>query len=600
MVIIYPEFFKEEPGAALDLPPYESAQYVDITGPPGSISGLYYGLMFQLGRLGYDRVRIDEWIDVSPMFKQYFDLTVQQKQAIEAQIKAGLAQIASAIHDYELVFHDLRKYKEFLDFFTEIEQGKDLIKKGKKEEGVKLRSKGEQTLKAIFIDQVDIHTDLPNTPIALRSIVGRWPTIIADFMRLSDEDVEAGKIAKKINVSEAEGVVLATKNKLFLEWRDKLFKETVTERYQRILRLVEARRTSITEYTNMLKPVITRYKLIADALETPGGRAAATKYFFRPDAQAFSLDFMRVWAWKPFVASEKYKVTRESLTQIPMKKAGFRKEEIGEIIKHFKKEEEKRNLTDDEKLVLKGMVNSLPTEPSIDYIVRRYVPQIEKEYGGVKLDTIDVFNARARLTDSFIRHATEMVYTETRREPIPGAGWVFSPYFIFLDIPILRAVIRMPNGEELENWMSENYKGMTRTQNIIILNILESIAREKKLENYIGKLVGEIGGKDLKTIEDIAREQYPEIFGKMEKKKGGKINVGFNQGINKSKRLVGDVLAALGLKINFLRAPYGPYEFSLKDRLSELYQAEYGGAGPTASMILNYLKQAAGVPGVRW
>jgi len=228
----------------------------------------------------------------------------------EAQIKSGLAQIASAIHDFELVAHDLRKYREFMDYFTKFEKGKSLLegKKGKAE-GEKILREGDQTLRAVFIDEVDVHT---GEGIALKLIAPRWPTIIADFMRLDEKDTEPAKIKDKLKVSEAEGVVLATKNKLYMEWRDKLFRPAVIDRYQRILRLVEARRTSIKEYSNMLRPVISRFKLISDSLSSPGGRVLARDHpLFRSDAQAFSADFMRMWGWRPFSPSEKYKWTRE-------------------------------------------------------------------------------------------------------------------------------------------------------------------------------------------------------------------------------------------------------------------------------------------------
>jgi len=622
MVLSISEIFENEPGKGINAAPYEAEALINFTGPPGSMTGVYYGLMFQLGKWGFQTAKVDEWINVSPVFKQYYELTLQQKQALEMQIKAGLGQIATAIHDYELVFHDLRKYREFLDHFSFIEEGKRLIKEGKKEEGEKKEKEGEQTLKAIFIDEVDVHTDLPNTPIALRSIVGRWPTIIADFMRLDDSDTNPQKIKDKYHISEAQGVVLATKNKLFIEWRDKLFRPTVEERYDRILRLTESRKFSIDEYTRMLKPVVARFKMMRDALETPGGRADTITSFFRPDAQAFSIDFMRLWAWKPFSPSEKYKITREFLDEISPRKAGFTKEEVEELTEIFKNKEEK-GLSYDEKMFLHDKkVLALPVEPSVghkdDDVVRQFFDskdgkpsKIEREYN-VKIGIEDLFDARSRLTESYRRRAADAWSPETGaykatasgRWAVPGEGWVFSPYFVFIDLPLQRTMLKIPDGSELEDLWIENLRTVTKTQNVIIVHLLEVIAREKQLENYISQLVGETGGKDLKDfrslkpIEELKKEEYPQIFGELKKIKE-KEPTDLTKPIKKIKHVLGDVLRSFGLTtpfVDYLRAR-GPYEFALDDRLTEIYQP---GPGELFSTVKNYLLQAIGVPGVRW
>src|SRR3989338_7309176 len=120
--VVTDSIFDSQPGMGMNANPFEGEMYIDLTAPMGQLSGLYYGMMFQLRKNGFETLKIDEWIDVTPVFKQYYDLTIQQRQALENQVKAGLGQIATAIHDYELIFHDLRKYKEFMDYYTKIEQ----------------------------------------------------------------------------------------------------------------------------------------------------------------------------------------------------------------------------------------------------------------------------------------------------------------------------------------------------------------------------------------------------------------------------------------------------------------------------------------------
>src|SRR3989338_5931805 len=97
--------------------PFEARQAIDFTGPPGSVAGIYYSLTFQLGKWEYQVHKADEWIEVSPVHAQYYQITQKQKEELEARIKQGLGSISQMIADWELVRHDERKYREFLNYF---------------------------------------------------------------------------------------------------------------------------------------------------------------------------------------------------------------------------------------------------------------------------------------------------------------------------------------------------------------------------------------------------------------------------------------------------------------------------------------------------
>jgi hypothetical protein len=554
-------------GEGINFIPENQIGYYDFCGPMGSASGAYYGIVFQLPKWGFDRVKIDESIEVSPVFADYYRITIEQKRTLFSQIEEGLTRISAAVTGLDLILHDMRKYKEFLDYFEEIEKGKRLIKEGKVEEGEKLRIRGEQTIKSIFIDQVDVHT---GEGVALKLIASRWPTIIADFMRLTDEDVDPKKIAEKYKVSEAEGVVLATKNKLYQEWRDKLFFPTIKERYENLLKLVEGRRKSLEEIKAQLKPIILRYRAIKEELSRGSMQRLA---FYHPGAQAMSIDFAHIWAWKPFAPSEKYKVTRSSLDEIPALKAGFKPNEIEEI---------KR-----EKKDWKGMVKALPQEPSIDEVVRRYIKNIEDAYK-VKLTAVDLFNAREMLVKKFEETAKGLGGMES---------WVFSPYYIFIDLPLYRAVIRLPGGVELEDIFIENLSTAVKSQNVMILHCLEVIARDKEVENYVNQLLGEKGVKEgeLLSIEEIKKIEYPEIFGELEKKKKEEKKgflVKIKDELKKFKVNLGKFFAQFGWEIKFLRA-VGPYEFAFKERITKYYFTE---AGAIYELTNGFFKSAFKVP----
>ncbi|MEK6909939.1 MAG: hypothetical protein AABW61_02575, partial [Candidatus Aenigmatarchaeota archaeon] len=276
------------------------------------------------------------------------------------------------------------------------------------------------------------------------------------------------------------------------------------------------------------------------------------------------------------------------LDQVSPRKAGFTRNEIEQLIAVGK--------------LTKGTdLPALPVEPSIDEIVRKYVPKVE-EYYNVKISIADVFDARKRLTDLFLRKAMETVgqraYKSIGDYVAPGVTWQFSPYYVFLDIPYPRTVIRNPNGTEMEDVMIENMTVQGRTQNVIIVCLLEVMAREKQLENYINQLVGEVGGPDLKPIEELVKEQYPEIFGKPATKMMTGVDIA--KGAKHFQWFLGDFMEMIGRKwgihFDWLRAR-GPYEFAMDDRIAEVFQLENMMQG--YFFVLRYLQKGAGVPGVR-
>lgn len=536
-MVKYPEgpFVAEEikPGEGINISIIDEV-YLDLSGPMGKGTAAYYGISSTLPKWGYVVKKVDEWIFVSPVNKPYYDLVIAQREQLQNQIKAHLVSIAQTFADLELLKHDYRKYKEFADYYEKLEKGKKLIKEGKKE-GEELFQQANQTLKSIFIDQVDVHTDLPNQPISLRSITVRWPTIIVEFMKLKDEDITPERIVQQYNVSEAEAVVLATKQKLYLEWRDELFKNAVKSRLISIRSSLEARKKSLQEYKNFLRPLLARYKMIKDALEKPETAKSFYSSIFRPDAQAFSIDFMKIWAWKAIVPEEEFAASKEALTEISLEKAGFTKQEIAEL----------KELQGPD---FKPTTKALPVEPSVDRIVREIKSRIEKAYG-VKLTALDILEAREQLISQY----------EKSLQGFAGEAWPLSPYFAFIEIPIGRAVIKIPAGAEIENIFIENLKGWLKTQNIILGHMLEIRAREKQLENYILSLLGEIGvEEETKTkIVKILEEEYPSFYQKpVEKQKKARTKISFRN-------------------FGFIKAK-GLYESSFKDRITGYYLAKVG------------------------
>jgi len=398
--------------------------------------------------------KVDDFIDVSPSH-EFNQSVIKQKHELIRQAKEGLAQIDRAVSDTELLMHDVRRYKEILKFFSE---------------------KDEHSLKAMFIDQVDVN--LPEG-VSLRSIAPRWPTIIADFQELDEEHDTPEKIMKKIDVSKAEAVVLATKIRLYKKWKE-FFGNEIKGRYKYIMQRLLGRRASITEYMNWTRPIIRRVMLIREVddsflamhmnLPTGAGMPIATQY-------------IEYWGWtrmEGLESTEIHKVPREIYLT-----PGTRKLHPG---------------------LGKGQYGASPdaipkfiVEP-YDDVVKRLIPEIEK-YHGVRITKEDVLEARRRL------------FTQGS----PNSLW-----YVVIQIPVFIQVWKLPNGLDIEDVDLFPLSAIFISHNMLLVRILEIIAEEKKIDVYIEELMGRkimTEGGIVRDLEDLIAEDFPEIFGKEEEKK---------------------------------------------------------------------------------
>ncbi|MBI3190358.1 hypothetical protein HYZ41_01495 [archaeon] len=432
-------------GHVLVASPFEARVNLDFTGPVGSTTGVYYSLMFQLGKWEFLVQKADEWIEVSPVHAQYYQLTQKQKEDLEGKIKQGLVSVSQAVADYELLLHDKRKYTEmlrYLGYRTPTELGdKDIkahshqpeeisdlctmVDNDKKTKDERTKRSDNHSLKAVFVDQVDIHT---GEGISIRSIVSRWPTLISDFMRLDDSDMEPGAVMKKLDISRAEAVVLVTKNKLFMEWKN-LFLPELLSRYIRILELANSRKKSVDEYREWVKPYVARHKLIEEGLSSPERRASSRTSFMTPVGHALSFASIEAWVWKDFLTPEIYKVAGDSFARNPVdaydswtKKNLIFSNNFGLIVKH---------------------------------------PWI---------------------TDEWVKDKKVEVYRD---------GWL-NPnrhYYSFFVIKFMRTNMRSATGDELEDGQFD-VNLVVMSQNAMFVKLLELKAKQEEFNKYVDSILG--------------------------------------------------------------------------------------------------------------
>ncbi len=552
-------------GEIMHISPPNAKSQMMVDTPLGKGSGIFFGFLWQMRKLGFHVQKVSEWIEISPVHSQYYQLTVQQKQTLEGQVKTALAGVQTSISDFELLSHDIRRYREYMNYFENIERGK-------KERDAELVRRNNQTLKSIFIDQVDVHS---GEGVALKLIASRWPTIIVDFMRIKDEDEDPAKIAKEYGFSEAEGVVLATKNKIFKQWRD-LFREAVMSRYQHLKELVNARGRSITEYRNMVKPYIMRHKMIRELGETKEGRGVLQSFsWWRPATQAVSLDIGEYWMWKPFAAPEFQRASAQyNKEKVPLMRMPFPQQMKDDLKDNWDAVKDTISKEGFEKIDL-FLTGIEPVDKWVWFLKDKMVEHYQKFYNyRATLDAVDVLRARKKLAEQYAEYGRW--------------DWQPSPYFVCLELPTFRVVVRNPDGTESETFIFGSYPDrpmMTPidTQNVMVLRFLELALQEKEMENYITDMVGE--SVEGKKTEEVVKEDYPYLHG-----------VGKPKAKTVAKPRIpaktAQELSRFRRNIRFVKP--GPYESMFMERVAAIMVKDV--TQSTYAFARSYLKSAMGVP----
>ncbi|MEM5772027.1 MAG: hypothetical protein QXO19_03425 [Candidatus Aenigmatarchaeota archaeon] len=521
---------------------------LNYTGPPGSGTNLYYTVVFLLNKLGYNVQKVDEWIEISPTHKEYYERVISQKSALEASIKASLIEAARAISDYELIAHDLRKYKEMLSYFEKND---------------------EHMLRALFIDNVDIHTDFSLSKAAVR-----WPTIISDFQKLSSDDLDVKKIQEKLKVPLAEAHFLKTKLSLYNNWKA-IFKNALIERYERLLSLAEARKKTIEEYRKWAKPYISRYKMMKVGYERPGVLRQFFTSFADLTGQATYANKIRIWAFTKIHIPE---IRPQAL----IKKGGF----IIDPYDSFVRENFILNKS-------KGLAKLYPwlLQP------RRWCPNCNSFFSVnpsnpeepsvcPKCNSITVSATRA-----------DEIVKDIKDRWVKGEIFGVTPnelYYVMHDIEVDRVGSRLPTGQEIED-ITFTIKTITMSQNILLVKLLELECRELELEQYIDELLGIRKGEE--SITEVMKREFPNLFKEKKEKKLTFFEDIKNLSLEISKKLtkISKTTPAIPSeklpgKIAFAKP--GPYESDFFFRITKHYLSI---AGALHSNLVGEIKKNMGI-----
>ena len=263
--------------------PKEMAMILDFTGLRGSGSNIYHSFIYRAPKWRYTVRKADDFLFVSPVYADLYNITMGQKQKLEQAIKTGLTSAAQSVADYELMSHDSRRYKEIINYFVQANKDKD-----------------SHVLRSLFVDRVDAYT---GENYSMVTMARRWPTIITDFIRMREEWDDIDTIRKELDVAAAEATVLKTKNKLFREWKT-MFLPIVKERYARIEAMSQARLKSVNEYKEWLKPYIAKFKAMRETDEQNPASWVTSAFYTPGFGQSEALVGTRLWVWKSIDITE--------------------------------------------------------------------------------------------------------------------------------------------------------------------------------------------------------------------------------------------------------------------------------------------------------
>ncbi|MBN2042191.1 MAG: hypothetical protein JW754_00130 [Candidatus Aenigmarchaeota archaeon] len=479
---------------------------------------IYNVWLYRSAKWHWNVYKADEFIAVTPAAPPAFVPLMSQKERLEGRIKSGMASAAQAVADYELLKHDLRKYRDILDFFKKAENESD-----------------EHVLRSLFVDRVDAYTGEGYSMITMAK---RWPTIISDFIRMPTKLDSPEEIMKEVKVSKAEAVVLRTKNELYKEWK-KLFFPDVKERYARIRNLLQSRERSIDQYREWLKPIVSLYKQIREQeeIQVPSANLHNPLVFANtPQGYVYA----KLWMYKPIMPEEMAK-------PIILQGQGYELDPYDDWVKKKCKILEKK------------------------YNVRIYHDKADMK----KRENKEGHNPYYIVARDFIKKI-RMTGARDKKGEILGAhpGPIFDErfaYYAFVDIDYECQYKKGSSGPMVMEDQYFHIYPFILSKNVMLLFHMEMAVKEKAFDREVEELIGlsKVEKGFLKSIEDEFKKEE-EAVRRLEslfkfKKKTVKTGESF-----------GGWLKGMFMPLRYYFLKPGPYEHTVRERINKTFGDYFG------------------------
>ncbi|MEA3343577.1 MAG: hypothetical protein U9Q92_05395 [archaeon] len=499
------------------------------TGVGGFTQGMFYGMIYEVGKDAWIRFKVDEWIESSHTNPEYHQMIIGQKAIYEDKIKQGLGGISQSVADLELLEHDIRKYEEYKQYQDDLES-----------DDPKKKRAATFAVRTIFVDQVDFHAGgggqgAGRLSLAFMRNNNIMPTIVNDFLIMESlNDIrEGGKFA---NMADVEKKMLESKWTLYEHWLG-IFRSAIMQRLDRIKTLQKSREFTIDQFRDWLKPVIARYKLIetgfakADREGTVGrGRKSLKSDWYNPSAQ-LSYNGWTIWIYKPVTNPEIHTYPGELIAQAVA--AG----EFGKPYAYDKWAQD--NLIFD-------------TEHGLlaDY------PWLRKEWVDQKAKEISAGLDKRRQYYTFIRIETYKTVNKLVAGTLyEDTDFYFNGYVLSANAMLVKLLEKEAKEEELEKYL-DDMLGLEPEINKKYKGIVVSYRRKGLGYEVVGGMLQE-DKKNKYTTKKEMKKDYPEPDYYLTPLK---TETGF---LNSIKDL-------LGLDL-WLFKKRGPYEHQFYDRYTKFY-----------------------------
>jgi hypothetical protein len=525
-------------GKALLIQPLDQYITLNPTMPIGSFTNLYLSTISYLTNMEFIVRKVDEWIEVSPAHKAYYDMVLGEKEKIEIKIKTVIDDMIRHISDLELIEHDLRRYREFLDY---------------------IEKNDEHSLKAIFIDQVDFYAGEGAPGRLSMSFMQQnniFPTIIQDFFEMkSEEDLEKNERLKKLPKVEKD--MLKTKWRSYQEWKS-LFGNEVKNRYSRLKELVDSKKKMIEESREFIKPYIARHKLLEEGLSRERIRKSYISDVFHTVGEQTSREVIKVWAWKQFEPEEFFKAPGELLA-----------------LKAVKADDEwtKKHLIFHPEL---GLKQKYP------WITEKWVDNAIKEI----MEIDDLMLTRRRVPRTYLYYSFLELEFEKNTMRLP-TGSEFEDiiitvrcYLMSQNVLLVKLLELKAKEEEFENYIDE-ILGLGEKRKIERLKKELSGMSTKDKILYLKRNFSNATDEEIKSRLDAIGENVSlDEIKKYKIKKPSKIMKKLNEAWEKFSDF-------FGLDFKFFKL--GPYEKDFENRITKFYLV---GTGRTAyGPLVGFLKR---------
>lgn len=512
-------------GKALLIQPLDQYVILNPTMPLGSFQNLYHSTIGFLTNSEFLVKKVDEWIEVSPAHKAYYDLIFGEKEKIEIKIKTVLDDMIKHISDLELLEHDLRRYREFLDYFEKND---------------------EHSLKAIFIDQVDFHVG-EGTPgrlsMSFMQQQNIFPTIIQDFYEMESED-DLEKKERLKNLPRVEKDMLLTKWRAYQEWKS-LFGSEVKKRYERLKELIDSKRAMIEQTREWIKPYIARHKLLEEGLSRTSVRREATSSLWHVVGDQTSEEVITLWAWKQFEAEEFFKTPGEILA-----------------LKNVRPDDEwtREHLIFHEEL---GLKQRYP------WITEKWVENAIKEI----MEKDDLMITRRRVERRYLYYSfLEIIFDKkTLRTPqgkeIEDIDIIVRCYLMSQNVLLVKLLELKAKEEEFERYINRLLGLESKAEIERLKKELAGMKKEDKIR-YLSRNFSNLSEQEIKAkLEAIGEKVSIEEVKKHIIKKRKK----FFEPIVKAWERFSDFF---GLDFRFMKR--GPYEKDFESRITKFYLVGIG------------------------